>query len=309
MQQYLFSFLLFLFGCFFFMSVEAGVSIPASNNTIATTSIHSNVTKQLDKQTNSLEVKATQSMNKWLKIGLISLGATVLFLLLFALVPSAFFSLLFITSLLCTLIFGIGGLVKLASDDSGGSVTQASKSTNSIVQNAAPIASNIKEGDSIKVAEPEFSGNFVYVNQPTGKGIALEKQKCFTKANASASVYITGMGSVSSKSVVNNAASPIRIPANSKLYFIVRVKDNTVDPSTQINFFPLSKVGNKRQVVTGKSSTFGGAKAGDIDFIAFNATKYGKNSYLVELPAGLQKGEYAITLDGSRDLFNLFGVD
>ncbi len=64
----------------------------------------------------------------------------------------------------------------------------------------------------------------------------------------------------------------------------------------------------KYQNIGHLNADFNQSTAADIDFIPFQASKYGQSSYLLQVD-DLLPGEYAITLDGSRDVFNMFGVD
>lgn len=160
----------------------------------------------------------------------------------------------------------------------------------------------------VKIKEPEFPGTIIFVNDSIGNGLRLEKQKCSLKANGSASLYITGVGKAKAFCVVNGAQSNFRIDTQPNLKFIVTVKDNSLDPTSIINIFPLTTKKDKRFVEVGTSTTFGGVEESTIPFLQFSATKYGNNSYLVEL-SNVAPGEYAITLPESRDTFNMFGIN
>ena len=46
----------------------------------------------------------------------------------------------------------------------------------------------------------------------------------------------------------------------------------------------------------------------EIDFLPFNAYPYKDSSFIVELNIE-EPGEYAVTLDSSRETFQLFGID
>jgi hypothetical protein len=46
-----------------------------------------------------------------------------------------------------------------------------------------------------------------------------------------------------------------------------------------------------------------------IELLSFTSERYGESSYLLTLNEPLEAGEYAMTLDGSRDVFSMFGVD
>lgn len=90
----------------------------------------------------------------------------------------------------------------------------------------------------------------------------------------------------------------------------MRVADSSVDTFKQNNIFKLEQNSNKnlRYLNVGSHRTLGGTKAADIEFISFDGRKYGKSSYLIEIGT-LPGGEFAITLDGSSVIFNMFGVD
>jgi hypothetical protein len=160
----------------------------------------------------------------------------------------------------------------------------------------------------VNIKEPEFPGTIVFVNDSIGEGVRLEIQNCYTKASGSASLYVTGVGKAKAFSVVNGAKSNVRIGAKSNLKFLVTVKDNSVNPTSIINIFPLTPKKDKRIIEVGTSTTFGGVEQSTIPFLQFTASKYGNSSYLVEL-SNVAPGEYAITLPDSRDLFNMFGID
>lgn len=166
----------------------------------------------------------------------------------------------------------------------------------------------ISNAQNIKIDEPEFSGNAVYVNDTIGSGIILEKQTCFIKSQGNASLYITGIGKVKSTSQVNGGSSNVRINQRTNLKFIVKAKDNSSDPISIINVFKLQPKGEKRVVEVASAGTFSGAKANDIDYVQFIGKKYGLSSYLIEI-SNIEPGEYAITLPERRDIFCLFGID
>lgn len=163
----------------------------------------------------------------------------------------------------------------------------------------------------IKVAEPEFSGNIIFVNDSAGSGIKLEQQTASVSAKANGAAYVPVVGFFAGKSTVKNfvqgASSPIQIDKNPKVHFIVKVSDNAVDPITVINIFRLNTEKDKRTVELASAKIVSGAKTGDIKFLTFSGTKYGQSSYLIEID-NIESGEYAITLATRRDIFNMFGV-
>jgi hypothetical protein len=165
----------------------------------------------------------------------------------------------------------------------------------------------------IKLAEPQYTGRIVFVNGD--EPVALEQQKSSTKSKAGASVYLTGIGKIKGTNNLKGVASPVRIEKSDKYQFIARVPDNNVDPFQLLNIFKLEQKIKKteeqsyRFIETASAATFSGSSSMDIGFIEFDAVKYGEHSFLITVSQPLETAEYAMTLEGSRDLFNMFGID
>lgn len=161
----------------------------------------------------------------------------------------------------------------------------------------------------VTIPEPDYTGNIIYIDN--GQARPLEKQKASQKTKVGASVYLTGVGKAKASNVVTGSRSTIRIAQRDSITFIVRVADNNIDPFQTINIFKLEQNPNKntRFIEIASAGTFSGTSANDIAFISFDAKKYGEKSYLVRIQKQLIPGEYAMTIDGSRELFNMFGVD
>ncbi len=157
--------------------------------------------------------------------------------------------------------------------------------------------------------EPEFTNTVTFVSG--GKPVQLEKQKVVMKTSRNASAVIVGIGKVKILGTVKGERSPIRITKADTLHFLVRVGDNTKDPATVINFarFEINKDKKNRFIEGESAQTFSADTQRDnVDFIQFTAAKYGMSSYLITV-INLMPGEYTITLDGSRELCQMFGVD
>lgn len=159
----------------------------------------------------------------------------------------------------------------------------------------------------VKITEPEWVGEIIYVNDSVGDGVKLEMQKAYTKTKAGASLYIVGAGKVKTKTHVNGSTAKTRIKNTDKIQFIVKNNDNLTSPKSIINVFKLNADDKTRFIDISSLGTFSGAESMNIDFIDFTAKKYGENSYLITMPK-LENGEYAITLAQSRMDFNLFSV-
>ncbi len=160
----------------------------------------------------------------------------------------------------------------------------------------------------ITIEEPEFSGIILLVTGETSFE-QLEKQKAATATRADIGAALFGVSKGKGMNMVNGLQSPVRIAGGEKLTLIARVRENDRDPVEVVNIFRMEQdiKKEKRTIVTG-TVNFNQSTALDIDFIPFEASKYGQSSYLIEV-SEIPAGEYAITLDGSRDVFNLFGVD
>ncbi|MDR2916259.1 MAG: hypothetical protein LBV74_15780 [Tannerella sp.] len=164
----------------------------------------------------------------------------------------------------------------------------------------------------VKIAEPEFIGVVLYVNDTIGTGVKLEQQTAFvtTKSNAASYVPFARVvaGKAKSKNAVNGSSSPVKIDKREKIRFIIKAANNSTDPTTIINIFKLTREKDQRTIELASAGTFGGVKTGDIEYIPFNGKKYGNSSYLIEIDA-MEQGEYAITLAERRDLFHLFCIE
>lgn len=157
--------------------------------------------------------------------------------------------------------------------------------------------------------EPEFTNTVTLVSGV--KPVQLEKQKVVMKTSRNASAVLVGIGKVKMLGTVKGERSPIRIMKVDTLHFLVRVGDNTKDPATVINFakFQINRDKKTRFIEVESAQTFSADTQRDnVDFIQFTAAKYGTSSYLITV-INLMPGEYTITLDGSRELCQMFGVD
>jgi len=156
------------------------------------------------------------------------------------------------------------------------------------------------------IAEPEWSGEAIFVNDSTWH--KLEAKKAYIKASAGAAVYLTGVGKVKTRIMVPENKSDIRIAKTEDLEFIINSGQNDINPNSIIHVVKLNTdKKNKRYYISGESGTFTGVKTGDLDLVEFKAKKYGETSYLINVPE-ITPGEYALIVNNSYD-WNLFGID
>ena len=161
---------------------------------------------------------------------------------------------------------------------------------------------------TIKVPEPDFVGVVVMVNPDDSTAQQLEKQVLSVEKTGS---WVTALAKVSLGKTMNKVtgfASPTRTP-HQPVRIIVTMRDNDRDPVEVVHIFKLGQDRERgRRFIIVEKAVLNKISTPDIKFITFHATKYGKNSYLLEL-SDAEKGEYALTLEGSRYVFNLFGID
>lgn len=160
---------------------------------------------------------------------------------------------------------------------------------------------------NINIPEPEYVGTILLVNEQGNVLNTLETGKAALRTNANAGVFIVGIGSIKSRNFVKGKSSPVRVNKG-KILLVARVMNSHINPNEIFDVFKLNQGRKDRSVVVAESHSFAGSKSSDIDFIPFTAYPYKDNSFLLELNIN-EAGEYAITLDSSRMIFNLFGVD
>ena len=166
----------------------------------------------------------------------------------------------------------------------------------------------------IIVAEPEFSGQVVYVKSPT-EGIQIPKENAQIKTKAGASLYLVGIGSIKSRIHLKGIKSATRIPRTAETLFIVRAVDNKTDPLQIVNFIKFDINGKSRRAELSKFNSFGGESKNNMKRLDFKAKKYGEDSYLITIE-GMEPGEYGVfvTNPNEKDEKNslviaTFGVD
>jgi hypothetical protein len=150
-------------------------------------------------------------------------------------------------------------------------------------------------------AEPEFVGQVLLVVDGDTPVQQLEKQKVSIVAKADIGLAIIGVRSGKEMNIVKGAASPVRTSKRTNVRLIVRVGDNSKDPTDIVNLFKMQqdkskdKGKDKRVLIVAKVAVNKSSSL-DIEMLHFKASKYGTGSFLLELPE-MEPGEYALTLD------------
>ncbi len=142
---------------------------------------------------------------------------------------------------------------------------------------------NCQKEKNIRIAEPEFSGTAVFVNDTVGNGVLLEQQTATFEDRF-----------VTYKYAVKVCCSTVFADTiNSQ--FIVRVSDNSLNPQDEISIIKLKIENSRRTWNYSKPET-----------VEFKVKKYGASSYLITVPK-FTIGQYAIRFKNNNTV-NLFGV-
>lgn len=161
---------------------------------------------------------------------------------------------------------------------------------------------------TITVAEPEFVNTSLYVKND--KSVKLEKAIPHEYSRPTAgSILIGGYGRVRFNQVKGSASTTRIAAADNSYTFIVRTYNNEIDPVDQIAIIKLEVTGENRKYRLMQDDMFGQTKYADLKYIPFEAKKFGKGSYQLEISTKLEPGEYAICYRHASDVLNCFGID
>lgn len=149
------------------------------------------------------------------------------------------------------------------------------------------------------VTEPEFIGEVLYVaeGQTPAK---LEKARATVKTKLGASVYLTGIGKAKGWMYVEGASSPVKVNSASPR-FVVRAVDNNSDPMAVVSLFKFTATKKDRKAEVSSVSTLGGSSSNNMDYVPFDAKKYGESSYLLVPSVKMESGEYGITVSNPNN--------
>lgn len=163
--------------------------------------------------------------------------------------------------------------------------------------------------NKVSIAEPEYAGEIVYAENGN-KAVNLETQTIKIKTQGNASLYVTGIGAVTTRYEVEGVTSPIKIKAskNDTLRFICSAKDNSENPRDYLCVFKMEQSKKRRFAEVGKASTYGGVESKGNQSLSFTATKYGNHSYLIEI-SGLKSGEYGFNMTSNPSRVFCFSFD
>jgi len=160
--------------------------------------------------------------------------------------------------------------------------------------------------------EPDFVGECFYLKND-GSTMKLEKSRTVARTKANAGLYIAGIGKVRTEIHIETPKSTSRIKGNN-IKLIVKAVDNLSDPMSIISIFKFEEKKKYRKAEIASAGTFTGSTGNDMNYIDFDAKKYGESSYLLSID-NLKPGEYGIIVtnpnnkDEKQVIVSCFGVD
>lgn len=167
----------------------------------------------------------------------------------------------------------------------------------------------------VTVPEPEYVGQVVFLTSDT-TAVALQKEPWTTGSSSShigavlGAVGVPGAAMLDKTKMVTTITGPAAAQefACTTARFIIRAKDNDIDPTGCVGIFKyvVNKKKNRERkmaemcLLSGTSFNIGATD------VIFTAKKYGESSYLVE--ATFEPGEYAIDIQGSGNAMSTFRI-
>ena len=164
-----------------------------------------------------------------------------------------------------------------------------------------------------EVVEPDFVGECFYL-KADGTNVKLDKSRTVSRTKANAGIFIAGVGKVRDEIHLETPAAKTRISGRN-IKLIVKAVDNLSDPMTIIRIFKFETKKKYRKAVISEVGTFSGAKGNDLEYVDFEAKKYGQSSYYLSITNTLEPGEYGIIVtnpnnkDEKQIVVSCFGID
>jgi hypothetical protein len=168
------------------------------------------------------------------------------------------------------------------------------------------MATSAPAQNSKAVREPEYLGNFFWLDSASGNLNPLERQTPMHKIKVKAMGYGGGEGYFE----VPGETSPVRFKEGQNLEFVVLVATQQSDPQEIIRLFSWRGERGVRRLTIDKAGSMGLSSKYLMNQsqVPLNATKYGKSSFKVASTEVLPPGEYTLSAPGTEDRF-CFGVD
>lgn len=161
--------------------------------------------------------------------------------------------------------------------------------------------------------EPEWVGEVAVLKIDSDTvSIPTEKSIPQVKTSSSAGRLLVGIGNVRRKAVIKNGRSMTQIQPGTPVTLVVKCKDNDTDPTTFIQIVKFEEKKKERKAELANVNWLGNVSEGNMEYINFSGTRYGKSSYILTFPAA--EGEYGVRVLNPNDkdekvpVFYCFGI-
>ena len=166
--------------------------------------------------------------------------------------------------------------------------------------------------------EPEFIGRINYY--AAGRSQELEMKEPTEKTKLNAQGIITKVfakkttGKAYTYFTFPGVKSPVRLNNKGKVTFIIKVKDNNLDPTKHIVILKMKWDPTKDIRYFEYISKINADEISIVGFpqevpVPFNSKRFGKSSYIITVES-LMSGEYAVySKDKDAEYCGLFGID
>ena len=165
-----------------------------------------------------------------------------------------------------------------------------------------------------KVKEPTFIGE-AFIIKSDNSILDLEKEQVILKTKAGVSVYLTGIGKIKTKISIPSCCSGSVYNPDNEIKLVVRAIDNETDPLSIIQVFKFQKKKKERLAELASFGTFSGESSNNLNYLKFNADKYGEKSYILTIKKFERGAEYGVivknpnALDEKQTIVSTFGIE
>lgn len=151
-----------------------------------------------------------------------------------------------------------------------------------------------------EISEPEFAGEVLVVDANGGTK-KLEKQTVQLRTRTNAGAMLVGIGKRKTKITIEGSSAKTQLNGADKICFIIKAIDNRTDPVSIVSIFRLESTKDKRMAEMASMSTFGSVKTNKLEYLPFDAKKFGESSYYVQLTEQ-PVGEYGIIISNPNNV-------
>lgn len=152
--------------------------------------------------------------------------------------------------------------------------------------------------------EPEFEFEpHVYSVKDSTMGEMLPCENAYSKAKASASMYLVGIGKAKVYYYLNGSESKLSLTKDK--WIIVNTGGKS--PLQCISINKMEQLSQKRRFQCGETGTFTGATSGDDHSITFKYKKLGSGSVIIPI-ADFEPGQYCLSFTNMQSNSKIYKV-